>query len=76
MARAVEREESSVQDIAWNSILAPYKRADNRLAVAQLSNTAIPFVALWYLALKSQTRFSTRRGIGPPWLIPCAGQWH
>ncbi len=34
---------------SWNEILAPYKKADNKKALFQLANTAIPFAALWYL---------------------------
>jgi omega-6 fatty acid desaturase (delta-12 desaturase) len=39
--------------LPWNKILAPYKKADNRLAIWQLVNTAVPFSVLWYLMLVS-----------------------
>ena len=37
----------------WNRILQPYWGADTRRSVTQLLTSAIPFVALWYGALKS-----------------------
>ena len=52
-AHAPTRKYPIVKDVPWNKILAPYKKADNRLAVAQLLNTALPFFLLWYLMLRS-----------------------
>lgn len=38
---------------SWRQLLAPYKRASWRAALLQLTNTALPFAALWYLMAKS-----------------------
>jgi omega-6 fatty acid desaturase (delta-12 desaturase) len=45
--------EKTPSPLAWNKILAPYKKADNRAALWQLANTAVPFLVLWYLMLAS-----------------------
>jgi omega-6 fatty acid desaturase (delta-12 desaturase) len=37
----------------WNRILEPYVGADTRQSVAQLVTSVLPFVALWWLALRS-----------------------
>jgi len=37
----------------WNRILRPYWGADTRRSVTQLLTSAVPFVALWYLMLRS-----------------------
>jgi omega-6 fatty acid desaturase (delta-12 desaturase) len=37
----------------WRGLVAPYARSDTRRAVGQLANTLIPFLALFYLALRS-----------------------
>lgn len=39
--------------VTWNKRLAPFKRADTRKALTQLLNTAIPFIGMWYLMLRS-----------------------
>ena len=37
----------------WNEILKPYQGADTRKSVTQLVTSVVPFLALWYLALRS-----------------------
>ncbi len=37
----------------WNRILEPYVGADTRKSVAQLITSVLPFIALWWLALRS-----------------------
>jgi len=46
-------EKKAPSPLAWNKILAPYKKADNRTATWQLVNTAVPFLVMWYLMLRS-----------------------
>jgi acyl-lipid omega-6 desaturase (Delta-12 desaturase) len=36
-----------------NQILAPYQKADTAHALRQLANTLIPYLALWYLMIRS-----------------------
>ena len=37
----------------WNALLEPYLGADTRRSIVQLLTSVIPFVMLWYLALRS-----------------------
>ena len=37
----------------WNQILEPYVGADTKRSLRQLATTAVPFVVLWWLALRS-----------------------
>ena len=44
---------TETDDINWSNVLAPYRSPSRRSAVIQLLNTAVPFVVLWYLMVRS-----------------------
>ena len=61
---------SRTASAVWDRVLAPYKKADNRIALAQLFSSALLFAALWYAMYRSLE--------GPYWItlllaVPAAG---